>query len=195
MAKSTSVIICEVATKLFAEKGFNGTSIRNIANKAKVNIASINYHFGNKENLLFEVMRGTHEKFEDLFKSISGEKSLESFTYALYMKFLENHVDLLNTFRILLTQGVQIPQEKSEIFPLLPPGGEIIFDKITEEVGEKVNKSQRYWLTFVLFEHVFLMALFKKLKLTEKNWKGFEKLVGISEKERISQFIKLILKK
>jgi AcrR family transcriptional regulator len=44
--------ILEVAETLFAEKGFDGTSIRNIAKVAKINIAMVSYYFGSKERLL-----------------------------------------------------------------------------------------------------------------------------------------------
>jgi AcrR family transcriptional regulator len=41
-----------VAEKLFAEKGFDGTSIRDISKEAKINIAMVSYYFGSKEKLL-----------------------------------------------------------------------------------------------------------------------------------------------
>lgn len=44
--------ILQVAEELFAEKGFDGTSIRDIAKKANINIAMISYYFGSKEKLL-----------------------------------------------------------------------------------------------------------------------------------------------
>lgn len=44
--------ILEVAETLFAEKGFEGTSIRDISKIAKINIAMISYYFGSKERLL-----------------------------------------------------------------------------------------------------------------------------------------------
>ena len=44
--------ILEVAEILFAEKGFDGTSIRDISKVAKINIAMISYYFGSKERLL-----------------------------------------------------------------------------------------------------------------------------------------------
>ncbi|MFE3866553.1 TetR/AcrR family transcriptional regulator [Flavobacterium sp. LS2P90] len=46
------ITILEVAETLFAEKGFDGTSIRNIAKEAKINIAMVSYYFGSKERLL-----------------------------------------------------------------------------------------------------------------------------------------------
>jgi len=44
--------ILQVAEQLFAEVGFDGTSIRDIAQKANINIAMISYYFGSKEKLL-----------------------------------------------------------------------------------------------------------------------------------------------
>lgn len=46
------VEILQVAERLFAEEGFDGTSIRTIAKEANVNIAMISYYFGSKEKLL-----------------------------------------------------------------------------------------------------------------------------------------------
>jgi AcrR family transcriptional regulator len=44
--------ILNVAERLFAEEGFDGTSVRDIAKKANINIAMISYYFGSKEKLL-----------------------------------------------------------------------------------------------------------------------------------------------
>ncbi len=43
------------AVELFAEKGFEGASIRDLAARAGVNVAMVNYYFGSKEKL-FEAM-------------------------------------------------------------------------------------------------------------------------------------------
>ena len=44
--------ILNVAERLFAEEGFDGTSVRDIAKKANINVAMISYYFGSKEKLL-----------------------------------------------------------------------------------------------------------------------------------------------
>src|ERR1700755_1630658 len=44
--------ILETAEKLFAKKGFDGTSVRDIAEEAGVNIAMISYYFRSKEKLM-----------------------------------------------------------------------------------------------------------------------------------------------
>lgn len=53
----TKLALVHAAGELFAENGFDGTSVRAIAERARVNIAAINYHFGGKENLYTEVLR------------------------------------------------------------------------------------------------------------------------------------------
>lgn len=47
----TKELLIDVAEKHFATNGFAGTSLRGIIKDAKVNVASIAYHFGTKEEL------------------------------------------------------------------------------------------------------------------------------------------------
>lgn len=54
--------IIDTAEKLFAERGFDGTSVRDIADEAGINVAMISYYFGSKEKLmeaLFELRVGS----------------------------------------------------------------------------------------------------------------------------------------
>jgi AcrR family transcriptional regulator len=69
----------ETAEILFAEKGFNGTSVRDIAEKAHVNLAMISYYFGSKDKLLESLFdyRGEHVKLK--LESMVEDKTLGSF--------------------------------------------------------------------------------------------------------------------
>ena len=49
--------ILKTAARLFADRGYEATSIRTIATKANVNQAAINYHFKSKDGLYGEVLR------------------------------------------------------------------------------------------------------------------------------------------
>jgi AcrR family transcriptional regulator len=49
-------IILKAAEDIFAENGYNGTTTREIAKKAGVNIANIHYHWGSKEELWHAVV-------------------------------------------------------------------------------------------------------------------------------------------
>ncbi|QOY38619.1 forespore capture DNA-binding protein RefZ [Anaerobacillus isosaccharinicus] len=54
--ENTKRKVMEAAVSLFNVKGFSGTSIRAIANKANVNVALISYYFGNKQGLMEKLM-------------------------------------------------------------------------------------------------------------------------------------------
>ena len=72
------VQIMETAETLFAEKGFNGTSVRDIAEKAHVNLAMVSYYFGSKDKLLEALFsyRGEHLKLK--LESMIDNKELSA---------------------------------------------------------------------------------------------------------------------
>ncbi|MCG8472925.1 MAG: TetR/AcrR family transcriptional regulator [Desulfobacterales bacterium] len=49
--------ILDSAEALFAEWGYHATSLRQITDLAGANVASVNYHFGGKEKLLYAVLK------------------------------------------------------------------------------------------------------------------------------------------
>lgn len=57
MATDKRTHIIETALKLFAVKGYEGTSIRDIAESASVNLAMVNYYFGSKEKLFESIVK------------------------------------------------------------------------------------------------------------------------------------------
>lgn len=54
---ATKAAIFNAAERLFALHGFQNVSVRDITAEAAVNLASVNYHFGSKDALLFEIFR------------------------------------------------------------------------------------------------------------------------------------------
>ena len=70
--RNKKIKIIETAEKLFADKGFDGTSVRDIADEAGINVAMISYYFGSKEKLLEALFtyraEGTTLKLEAMLK-------------------------------------------------------------------------------------------------------------------------------
>jgi len=54
---ATKAQVLAAAERLFALHGFQNVSVRDITAEAGVNLASVNYHFGSKDALLFEIFR------------------------------------------------------------------------------------------------------------------------------------------
>ncbi len=52
----TKLALLEAASTLFAEKGFEVVSVREITGLAKANVASVKYHFGSREGLIDAVV-------------------------------------------------------------------------------------------------------------------------------------------
>jgi AcrR family transcriptional regulator len=67
--------IIEISERLFSRKGFDGTSVRDIAEEAGINVAMISYYFGSKEKLMeaiFEVkIERVQMRVEELLKDNS----------------------------------------------------------------------------------------------------------------------------
>ena len=55
--RDTKDRLVTAASALFAERGFHGTTVRDIAERAGANVAAGNYHYGSKKALYLEVLR------------------------------------------------------------------------------------------------------------------------------------------
>jgi len=93
---STRERLLQEAEILFAQKGYHAVSVREITDAAGCNLAAVNYHFGNKENLYVEVFRSRwieratriRKCFEEKILK-SGPPSAESVVRCLAEAFLE----------------------------------------------------------------------------------------------------------
>jgi AcrR family transcriptional regulator len=96
------------AEEIFAEKGFDGATVRDIADAAGVNVAMISYYFGSKEKLmeiLFrERMNVVRSRLEDLINS----KSLNPFQKieVLVEEYISRVIQKQCFYRIMITEQV-----------------------------------------------------------------------------------------
>jgi AcrR family transcriptional regulator len=99
--KSVQDRLLDAAEELFCEKGFDGTSVRDLAAKAGCNIASVNYYFGGKDKLYVEVWR-RHllymrdmriASIERVMSETGGKATLEELLRSYAEAFLEPLVE------------------------------------------------------------------------------------------------------
>ena len=88
--------LLNAAEELFAEKGFEGASIRDLTAKADCNVAAVNYHFGGKEQLYREIFERHIDVLCNLRVNAIGEVMsrmpevrLEELLYAFVRSFIE----------------------------------------------------------------------------------------------------------
>ena len=84
--------ILEAATRLFAERGFNGTSVQDIADAVGVRKSSLLYHYASKEELRLAVLRKMVEHWNQslpglLAAATSGEGQFDALVDALVAFF------------------------------------------------------------------------------------------------------------
>ncbi len=89
--------ILQVAEKLFAKKGFDGATIREISEKANVNVAMVSYYFGSKEKLLESLILYRTSDLKDSLEHIIDEdlnptQKIEKFIQ-LYIERIDNNRD------------------------------------------------------------------------------------------------------
>jgi TetR/AcrR family transcriptional regulator, regulator of cefoperazone and chloramphenicol sensitivity len=82
--------LLEAAGEVFAEYGYRAATVRQICEKARANIAAVNYHFGNKDGLYMAVLRSVPnaqaEKYPSdlgLAPEASGEQRLRAYIRSL----------------------------------------------------------------------------------------------------------------
>jgi AcrR family transcriptional regulator len=69
--------IAAAATELFAQRGYDGTSMRHVARAANITLPTIYHYFTNKEGLYQYVLQQTRFAFvEAVYSAVTGEESV-----------------------------------------------------------------------------------------------------------------------
>jgi AcrR family transcriptional regulator len=74
---STKARILTAAEQVFASRGFEGASTREIAAAAAVNISSLHYHWESKETLYFAVFEDIYDRLVEIVRSSMPESTVE----------------------------------------------------------------------------------------------------------------------
>lgn len=73
---TTRDTIMDVATDLFIERGYEGTSLREIAERVGVTKAALYYHFSSKEDLVRALLEPMDEMQEELLRTLPERPTL-----------------------------------------------------------------------------------------------------------------------
>ena len=83
--------IIETEEELFADRGYDGTSVRDIADEAGVNVAMISYYFGSKEKLMEALFEHRIGSIQMRVESLLKDNSLTPFEKVNML--IDDHVE------------------------------------------------------------------------------------------------------
>jgi AcrR family transcriptional regulator len=139
--KQVQILIA--AENLFSEQGFNGTSVRDIANAANVNLAMISYYFGSKEKLLEAIfafrIESTSIKLEYLLAKTDIEPVQKiELLVDHYIDKLQNNT---NFFKIMQSQQLKGDFNK-DLSEIIYQSKKKNYDLISALIAEGQKKGQ-----------------------------------------------------
>jgi len=110
------IAILEAAIRLFSENGFDGVSMRSVAEAAGVSKANIYHHFASKEALYLAIMQASAQKLSVLVDNLEvGDGEFEQ----RLRVFAQGHLDHLfgnaTTLRLILREVFSGDDEKNRV--------------------------------------------------------------------------------
>ncbi len=159
---STKGRILAAAEEVFAAKGFEGASTREIAARAGVNISSLHYHWDSKETLYFAVFRNVFDGIVDLLKNTltpllaRHPKRAEAIEFAmgqLFDFFADNpNVPKLLLRRVVENDEIDVGIERDILVPAWS-----VFSEWLGRLGRRTVSAEESRL-FMLSVHAVLLV-------------------------------------
>jgi AcrR family transcriptional regulator len=100
--------LMDTAELLFSKKGFDGTSVRDIAEEAGINTAMISYYFGSKEKLMEAIFEQRTLNIKEKVDLLLKDERLDPFqkVYSLLDEYIDKIMQRKKFHRILLCEQV-----------------------------------------------------------------------------------------
>ncbi len=178
--------ILQVAEKLFAEKGFDGTSIRDISKEANINIAMISYYFGSKEKLLESLIlfrtQDLKIKLENLLATeLSPIQKIENYL-ELYLNKIDSNRNIYHILQTEISNNKRVLDLKE--FIEIKKGNLNTLKKIIEE-GQSINIFKKN-INIELITPTILGTYFHFIV----NRVFFEEILNLDSDQKYNQYIK-----
>jgi AcrR family transcriptional regulator len=184
--QDTKKKIVEASTYLFGMKGYDGTSTREIAQRAGVNIASLNYHFRSKQGLLKEVTACIICEFKEKIQTLAEDTSLNAVNFAvkIFETVTEDNIKFLNHFKLFLDNG-----HCSTDVDTTPLGYEQLSFFLKKELHPNVPQNELIWASSIIFTYIMHSAVMSGSKVGQQH---IEKFLP-DQKDSIPKFLRQLV--
>jgi AcrR family transcriptional regulator len=193
--------IINTAEKLFSEQGYDGTSVRDIADAAGINVAMISYYFGSKEGLmqaLFEERtKDTIVRVETLLK----EKSLSPFQKVEIL--IDDYVERFTTkgpFQKILIYEQMMEKNRliSDLLNQYRKKNTEIIEKLIQE-GQRKKQFKKHVDVVLMLNTMIGTSL--HTFINHDYYRNYHKMEGVGKdafktelKKKLSEHLKLLFK-
>lgn len=180
MTKATKEKIREIAHDLFAKKGYEAVSIRDIAKGADVNLAAINYHFENKLSLYHSVIDFSMNKMmKDLEDIEQNNPGIDTIDYVglMFDYLIDNESRTLSCFKFFMSMSEILKEIEIDCLEDdKPPGGQVI-ERLLKKDIEHIKEQDMGWIIRSICALTFHKAIVacNKNVLTQKKKYGITK--------------------
>lgn len=149
--------ILTAAEELFSRNGYAATSMRELTEKANVNLSAVSYHFGSKKELFMEIVRREFEPLrEERLKLLQAARaqsggepvSVETIIRAFLMPLLKRFRSDTATRRFMRMVGRAFSEEpalKQEMFTRFFKGTSGHFIRALQEALPGHRPEEIYW--------------------------------------------------
>ena len=177
--------ILKTSEKLFAEKGFDGTSIRDIAKVADINIAMISYYFGSKEKLLEALIFYRVSNFRMILENLQAEKIKP---VEKIKKFVASYIDMIyqkkDIYQIIHFEIVN--QKRAcdfSVFSEIKKKNLLLLENIIAE-GQKTNEFK-----LISNPHLIPVIIIGSFSQVYNNKKYYYELLNLKNEKEFENYI------
>ena len=186
--------ILRVAIELFSQRGFSGTTTKEIANAAGVSEAMVFRHFANKEELYSAILdhKACNRAFQNPFEEI-GEKTKvkDDFGvfYTMALNALDHHTEDCGFLRLMLHSALEEHDLARMFF-------ESFITDVYNFLGEYISQRQADGAFREIDPRIVVRAfigMFVHHSLNNILWDKEQKLLKISNEEAAKNFAEILL--
>ncbi len=156
--------IMQSALRLFTEKGYKETTMRDIAARSSLAVGAAYYHFRTKDELVFAFYAATHEEAEEQIERILVEKKKFADRVEAVLRF---KLDQLGPYKrfigVLAHKAVEVSHPFSPFSHAAAPYRKQavgIFQRIIEKSGVRVSRVLQPHLATLLWVYQLGITLF-----------------------------------
>lgn len=144
--------ILSSAAGLFAERGFDGTSIRDIAQRSGVSLSGLYHYFKSKDELLYLIQKRSFETLlSKLETNLDGSEAPEVRLRSLVRTHLSFFLSHMPEMKVISHEGDSLGAEYLEEIRSLKRGYADLVEALIRELRPSAAPSQHRVATFALF--------------------------------------------